>query len=327
MRHKTTPKKPKARYKVTNWTEYNKALMARGNILFWLTEENLKNWYHKQQKDEKKSGRPRIYSDSTIELLLTICQAHEVSLRQAVGMVKRLFAALGIDLQLPHYSVLSRRAGKLQIELEHQQSKARALNIIFDSTGSKISGEGEWLVRKHGQSKRRVWRKLHIVIDAESRRILRCMLTKLDVHDAHMAEEFICSLAKEGYTIETVRGDGAYDTHALHFVCQQHNIKTIIPPRKGAVLTCEKFSKSPHVHTQRDHIIEAVRAQGMDEWKEKSQYHLRSLVESMFSVLKRLFGGSLRSRLEENQIVEAMLRCKITNKFMEFGRPITVRVA
>jgi hypothetical protein len=33
-----------------------------------------------------------------------------------------------------------------------------------DSTGLKLSGAGEWLVEKHGTSRRRSWRKLHIGI-------------------------------------------------------------------------------------------------------------------------------------------------------------------
>jgi len=37
-----------------------------------------------------------------------------------------------------------------------------ALHVIFDSTGVKVYGEGEWKVRKHGYTKRRTWRKIHI---------------------------------------------------------------------------------------------------------------------------------------------------------------------
>jgi hypothetical protein len=33
-----------------------------------------------------------------------------------------------------------------------------------DSTGLKLRGAGEWLFEKHGASKRRSWRKLHIGI-------------------------------------------------------------------------------------------------------------------------------------------------------------------
>jgi hypothetical protein len=34
--------------------------------------------------------------------------------------------------------------------------------LIVDSTGLKLNGPGEWLVEKHGTTKRRSWHKLHI---------------------------------------------------------------------------------------------------------------------------------------------------------------------
>jgi hypothetical protein len=41
-----------------------------------------------------------------------------------------------------------------------------ALQLIVDSTGLKLNGPGEWLVEKHGTTKRRSWHKLHIGLDA-----------------------------------------------------------------------------------------------------------------------------------------------------------------
>ena len=38
---------------------------------------------------------------------------------------------------------------------------SQSLNIVMDSTGLKIYGEGEWKVRMHGVSKLRTGRKLH----------------------------------------------------------------------------------------------------------------------------------------------------------------------
>jgi hypothetical protein len=42
------------------------------------------------------------------------------------------------------------------------------VHLLVDSTGLKLGGGGEWLVEKHGTSRRRSWRKLHIGVDAES---------------------------------------------------------------------------------------------------------------------------------------------------------------
>lgn len=42
------------------------------------------------------------------------------------------------------------------------------LHLLVDSTGIKVEGEGEWNARKHGGTKRRVWRKFHVGIDEKS---------------------------------------------------------------------------------------------------------------------------------------------------------------
>jgi hypothetical protein len=37
--------------------------------------------------------------------------------------------------------------------------------VIVDSTGLKVCGQGEWHAHKHGEKKRRRWKKLHIGVD------------------------------------------------------------------------------------------------------------------------------------------------------------------
>src|ERR1019366_305343 len=58
------------------------------------------------------------------------------------------------------------------------------LHLIVDSTGLKLRGAGEWLFEKHGTTKRRAWRKLHIGIDAGNGEIVAFDLTDKDVDDA-----------------------------------------------------------------------------------------------------------------------------------------------
>ena len=37
----------KRQYHVRNWKEYNSALVNRGSITFWFSEENLERWHDK----------------------------------------------------------------------------------------------------------------------------------------------------------------------------------------------------------------------------------------------------------------------------------------
>jgi hypothetical protein len=54
---------------------------------------------------------------------------------------------------------------------------------VFDSTGLKVFGEGEWKVRQHGYSKRRTWWKLHLGVDEASGEIIASALTTNDFGD------------------------------------------------------------------------------------------------------------------------------------------------
>jgi hypothetical protein len=55
---------PKARYKVTNWPEYDKALQQRGSLTVWVTPEALAAWHPPKTG---RRGRSREYSDLAIE--------------------------------------------------------------------------------------------------------------------------------------------------------------------------------------------------------------------------------------------------------------------
>ena len=77
----------KARYKVTNWPEYNKALRQRGDITIWFTEEALAAW-HPAKTGAR--GRPQEYSDLAIETTLFIRQVFHLPLRQTEGFMNSL---------------------------------------------------------------------------------------------------------------------------------------------------------------------------------------------------------------------------------------------
>lgn len=59
----------KARYKVTNWTDYNAALRRRGDITIWFTQEVIAEW---RPAKTGGRGRPIEYSDHAIETAMLI---------------------------------------------------------------------------------------------------------------------------------------------------------------------------------------------------------------------------------------------------------------
>src|SRR3954452_15059652 len=56
---------PRARYKVRNWPEYDRALQQRGSLTVWVTPEALAAWHPPRRTGQR--GRPRDYSDVAIE--------------------------------------------------------------------------------------------------------------------------------------------------------------------------------------------------------------------------------------------------------------------
>ena len=65
------------------------------------------------------------------------------------------------------------------------------LHLLVDSTGIKVEGEGEWHTRKHGGSKRRIWRKIHLGIDEETLEIRAVEVTSRNVGDAPMLPDLL----------------------------------------------------------------------------------------------------------------------------------------
>ncbi len=72
--------KYKTKYRVTNWTDYDKALVQRGDIARWISEDALSSW---TPKASGKRGAPRKYSDLAFETALTLRLVFRLPLRQA----------------------------------------------------------------------------------------------------------------------------------------------------------------------------------------------------------------------------------------------------
>ena len=100
-----------------------------------------------------------------------------LALRQTEGLIGSVIHLLGLDLAVPDHSTLSRRAERLAVA--RPPSSAEPVHLLVDSTGLKLCGAGEWLVEKHGTSRRRSWRKLHIGVDADTGQIVAAVLTTM----------------------------------------------------------------------------------------------------------------------------------------------------
>ena len=102
----------KAKYRVTNWSEYNESLRRRADITVWLDEGIEELW---TAAPDPSRGRPSIYSNLAIETCLKIRTVFCLPLRQTQGFVRSLMKMMQLDIDVPDFSTLSRRSGGLKI--------------------------------------------------------------------------------------------------------------------------------------------------------------------------------------------------------------------
>lgn len=305
----------KITYRVRNWKNYNRSLINRGNLILWFSEDVIKSWYEKPQK-HKKCGRPLMYSNSYIELALTLRTLFRFSLRATQGFLEGLVSLLGLNLQVSHYSRLSRRATDLDVQLDKLKGRGKIpTDLVIDSTGLKIYGEGEWKMRTHGKQKRRTWRKYHVAVNPDSHEVIAVELTVANLHDSKVMPNLLSNQKNIG----KVYADGAYPfKRCLDAIAEVGGIP-MIPIRSGTCLVKKSPSKGEQVRNQL--ILDIRRSGGKRMWKKTSGYHKRSLVETHMFRLKTILGGSLRARNLENQKVEAKLMAKILNRMTRLGMP------
>lgn len=252
--------------KITNWKAYNQALKQRGSLTFWMDDAAIKGWHN--DKLTGRRGRSNTYSDSAISTALMIKGVFKLPLRALEGFINSVFQLMNVELKSPDYSCISKRAKTVEVDYRlHCQGPAR--HIVIDSTGLKVFGEGEWKVRKHGQDKRRIWRKVHLAVDADTHEIVSAHGSLDSVHDSEVLPTLLNPLRRK---IKQVSADGAYDTKDCYKILINKGIEPCIPPRKNAVLW-----EDGHPRNQ---AVEALKADRLEDWKQETGYHERSLSET-----------------------------------------------
>ena len=60
----------KSKSKISNWSTYNKAMVNRGSIMFWIDDKAINGWHCETHHGVR--GRGFHFSDTAIETALTI---------------------------------------------------------------------------------------------------------------------------------------------------------------------------------------------------------------------------------------------------------------
>ena len=308
--------KTKKKHLIRNWSQYNQALINRGSITFWFSDEVVQKWYEKEKT--KKPGRPRRYSDDAIHCGHIIKAVYHLPFRALQGLMKSIILLLCLNLRCPNYTVFCRRANELKVPMRKLLA-GEPLHIIFDSTGVKVYGEGEWKVRKHGYTKRRTWRKIHIGRCAKTGQIVASAMSSNSVSDNDVLPRLMDVM--RDVPISAVIGDMAYDTEDCRDCIYERGARQIIPPKKNA----KKQKKDPiGALKERDRAITRIKELGEEGralWKQEEGYHARSKVETTMFRFKTVLGDKLSCRNEWSQATEVAVKCDVLNRMTELGMP------
>jgi len=307
-------------YRVRNWKDYNKSLIERGSLTFWISDDVLTHWQSKTV-GVRARGRSKFYADQYLIMILTLKELFHLTLRSTEGLMRSLLARFNHPAKVPSYTTLCRRSKGISVLLKSRKV-SHARHVLIDSTGIQVIGEGEWKRLKHGQTRYQVWRKLHLAIDAENQDILSAVVTDSSYQDGTGLGVLIDDIPG---SIRQVTADGAYDKKACYRKAYERQAKPVFPPQHNACVQQTKYHKDPAL-LQRDQTVVAVgrganRRERLKRWKVDNCYHQRSLIETAMSRMKFLFGDQMRARHPKNQQTELLIRCHMINRINLLGMP------
>jgi len=313
---------PRARYTVTNWPEYDRALQQRGSLTVWVTPEALAAWHPPKTG---RRGRSPHYANIAIETGHLLRLAFGRPWRQTEGLLCSLATLLGVSIGIPDHTTFSRRSPGLALASSLAQAQRTGpVHVVIDSTGLKVYGAGEWLAEKHGERGQRTWRKLHLAVDPNSGEILASELTTTEEGDASLVGPLLDQITGP---ITSVTADGAYDGEPVYRAVAERQpdppAAVIIPPRATAV-------PSPTADTapsQRDQHIGMIQDKGRMGWQKAVGYGKRALGETAVFRYKVIIGRGLRARTLRSQKTETRVACSVLNRMTRLGMPVSQRIA
>jgi len=211
--------------------------------------------------------------------------------------------------RIPHFTTLQKFMQRFDSSLIDQliiavfsqiASANRPIDAAVDSSGfTSYYCSKYYVMRINRETTYRNFMKMSIIIDARTKALISVKCRKAPSHDT---KDFICLLRKANRNIKqrirNVIADKAYDSSKnFYFVENELHANAIIPLRYYRTGTAGRNKIRKHRPLDPDRTI----------------YGKRNMAETVFSVIKRKFGGDLRSRLTEVKKKEMKLKGFVYN--------------
>ena len=294
-----------------DWTAYNKAQNVEKDMFLPM----LKDLCGTIPQPPQGRGRPRLpMSDMAFDAIYRVYAG--LSARRFDSDVRDA-TAKGLTAQDAHFnSVLGYLRKPEMTDVLKQLVVTSALpltavenDFAIDSTGFTTSRFVRWYDEKWGKERsKNEWVKLHAICGVRTNIVTAVEMTSYRGHGSADSQQFAPLVEKtaENFGLRDVMADKAYSSRAAHNLVDDLGGTPFIP-FKGAIPAMQgtlampiqaggMWSKMYHLFAwERDTFL--------------TRYHQRSNVECTFSMIKRKFGDSLRSKSDTGQLNEVL--CKV----------------
>lgn len=180
------------------------------------------------------------------------------------------------------------------------------IDLAADATGFATSTYARWYDHKYGQDKRvQRWVKAHAMVGVKTHVITALKVTEGHENDCPQFTNLLSATTSSGFKPKEVSGDKAYLSNENLMAIEAAGATPLIPMKSNSSPTGESEAWQRLFHHFACNRREFLAA-----------YHKRSNVESVFSAVKRKFGGSVRSKLLAAQFNEVVLKCLCFNLTM-----------
>jgi transposase len=246
------------------------------------------------------------YQHACVILLMKKERKHYRTVIQLLEIAPGLVHAIGLK-RLPHYTTLQkffRRLGTPLLErILSQTARLFELSgvVAIDSTGFSSNYASRYFMMIKYRARKGVWKdsymKNSVVVDVGEQAVVA---SRPRMGKGHDTLDFMPLLRKASATarIRTVIADKGYDSEANHrFVREVLGAGTVIPVRRsrGGVSGMFRMEMASHFDIE--------------------TYRKRQVVETVFFVMKRMFGDTIYSRSLRQQKKELKVVCITYNLY------------
>jgi transposase len=283
-----------------NWPAYNAAQTNEKSTI----EGLLRALCAGIPQPAQQRGRPRLpLPDVTFSAVMKIYTTF--SGRRATSDLRECKAKGHIDAA-PHYNSVFNYLGdtrltpilKALVEESAAPLKAVETNFAVDSSGFSTCVFERWYDEKYGRMhSEHVWLKVHLMTGTTTNIVTSVEVTTPEGSDHKQFAGLVEGTAKT-FQIAEVSADKAYLSKRNMELVNSLGATPYIAFKAGTVANngCESWAKTYHYFQfNRQEFL--------------THYHKRSNVESTFSMMKRKFGASIRSKTPTAQINEVL--CKV----------------